>query len=273
MAIEHVVKWFITQGRNTTFRHMTIHSGSTSAIARTSHTGAGPGQTIARNVRNIVCELCGQGKTADLVWVKGHQGTPGNEKADVLAGQAASKAGYSKVMTIAHLKLWISERYNNKKAEWHRSPNHHGTEEIPPPPPKKSCLDRMRNAIARTVSQIRTGHWRSAVYLKRIRKMADDKCWFCQSSARMTRSHILLHCPNAKLQGARMEAWEGKDPGGVRVLLASPRWERRFVKFLELSGVGRVMADGTDEDGAYAARMDEWVAWETVEGAAPRGEG
>jgi hypothetical protein len=49
------------------------------------------------------------------------------------------------------------------------------------------------------------------------------------------------------------------------VLLASPRWERRLVKFLELSGVGRMMADGTDEDGAYAARMDEWVAWETVE--------
>jgi hypothetical protein len=33
------------------------------------------------------------------------------------------------------------------------------------------------------------------------------------------------------------------------------------------------MADGTDEDGAYAARMDEWVAWESVERAAPRGEG
>jgi hypothetical protein len=28
------------------------------------------------------------------------------------------------------------------------------------------------------------------------------------------------------------------------------------------------MAAGTDEDGAYAARMDEWVAWETAEGAA-----
>jgi hypothetical protein len=25
------------------------------------------------------------------------------------------------------------------------------------------------------------------------------------------------------------------------------------------------MADGTDKDGAYAARMDEWVAGETVE--------
>jgi hypothetical protein len=25
-----------------------------------------------------------------------------------------------------------------------------------------------------------------------------------------------------------------------------------------------------DEEGAYAARMDEWVAWEAVEGTAPR---
>jgi hypothetical protein len=33
------------------------------------------------------------------------------------------------------------------------------------------------------------------------------------------------------------------------------------------------MADGTDEDGAHAARMDERVAWETVEGTAQRGEG
>jgi hypothetical protein len=56
-------------------------------------------------------------------------------------------------------------------------------------------------------------------------------------------------------------------------LLANPGWERRFVKFLELSGVGRVVADGTDEDRAHAARMGEWVAWETVERAAPRGEG
>jgi hypothetical protein len=44
------------------------------------------------------------------------------------------------------------------------------------------------------------------------------------------------------------------------------------VKFLELPAVGRVVADGTDEDGVRAARMDEWVVWETVERAAPRGE-
>jgi hypothetical protein len=93
------------------------------------------------------------------------------------------------------------------------------------------------------------------------------------AEAKIARSHVLLHCPNERLRAAIAEAWEGKNYGGVRVLLANPRWERQFVKFLELSGVGRAVADGTDEDAARAAKMDEWVVWETVERAAPRGEG
>ena len=69
-----------------------------------------------------------------------------------------------------------------------------------------------KNAIARTATQIRTGHRRSAVYLKRIRKPGylTDVCWFCSTSAKMSRSHVLLHCKNPKLVAARREAWEGK---------------------------------------------------------------
>jgi hypothetical protein len=173
-----------------------------------------------------------------LSGLKGHESTPGNEKVDALAGRAAEETGYSRVMLM---KLRISEKFKRAKLAWHDVPSHHGTEEIPPPPPKKSCLDGMRNALARTAAQIRTGHWRSAVYLKRIRKMADDKCWFSVGPARMTRSHVLLHCPNERTRAVRMEAWEGKNPGGVRVLLANPRWEKRLVRFLELSGVGKLM--------------------------------
>jgi hypothetical protein len=55
----------------------------------------------------------------------------------------------------------------------------------------------------------------------------------------MTRSHVLLHCPNERLNGSvRRKA----------VLLANPKWERRLLRFLEPSGAGRVVADGTNED-------------------------
>ena len=75
----------------------------------------------------------------------------------------------------------------------------------------------------------------------------------------MIQSHVLLHCRNPKLVAARLEAWEGKDPRGVRVLLANPRWEGRFVRFLELPGMGRTMADGTDEDSVHTTKIDERV--------------
>jgi hypothetical protein len=133
----------------------------------------------------------------------------------------------------------------------------------------KACnihsIAQARNAIARTAAQIRTGHWRSAVYFKRIRKRTEDKCWFCEGKARMTRSHALLHCPNATQAAARVEAWEGRNPGGIRVLLANPRWESRLLRFLELSGVGRFVEGGKDEDEAYASRMDGSVVWEAEE--------
>jgi hypothetical protein len=44
------------------------------------------------------------------------------------------------------------------------------------------------------------------------------------------------------------------------MLLASPRWENPLLHFLDLSGVGRVMEDGSDKGESRAARMDEWVA-------------
>jgi len=95
---------------------------------------------------------------------------------------------------LTYLKLQISNRFRTAKKAWHQDPTHHETEEVPPLLPKKSCLDSARNAIARTAAQIRTGHWRSAAYLKQIRKRRDDKRWFCNGTAKMSRSHVLHYC-------------------------------------------------------------------------------
>ena len=81
---------------------------------------------------------------------------------------------------------------------------------------------------------------------------------------KMARFHALIHCTNAKLRAARAEAWEGKDPGSIRVLLNNPRWGRRLLRFLELSGVGRAVG-GEDVEETRTARPDGWIAWEAEE--------
>ena len=82
-------------------------------------------------------------------------------------------------------------------------------------------------------------------------------------------SHALLHCTNDNLRAARVEAWEGKDPGSNQVLLNNPRWERRLLRFLELSGAGRLV-EGEDVERTRAARMDRWIAWGRRRGSPSR---
>jgi hypothetical protein len=78
----------------------------------------------------------------------------------------------------------------------------------------------------------------------------------------MTRSHVLLHCPNERLVDARQQAWGNVTPSGIKALLANPWWESRLLHFLDLSGVGRRVEDGSCEDENWGVKMDNWVAWD-----------
>jgi len=47
------------------------------------------------------------------------------------------------------------------------------------------------------------------------------------------------------------------------VQLITVKQAKIVVPFVFLKYNQRTMADGTDEESAYAARMDEWIAWES----------
>jgi len=95
-----------------------------------------------------------------------------------------------------------------------------------------------------------------AVYLYKIRRRESDRC--------TTRSHVLLHCNGDRLAAARTLAWEGRHPPSIWVLLGDPRWEARLLRFIELSGIGRVVGE-VDVEEEWAVRLDGWVTEERGE--------
>jgi hypothetical protein len=87
----------------------------------------------ARAIQKFISFLSAESHSAQISWIKGHAGVPGNEKADVLAGQEAVKVVLSPAVSLTFLKLRISERYNKAKI-WNDNPNHRGKDAIDPPP-------------------------------------------------------------------------------------------------------------------------------------------
>jgi len=51
----------------------------------------------------------------------------------------------------------------------------------------------------------------------------------------------------------------------------NPGWEKRLLRFLELSRVGRTVDNGVDEEESRAARMDSWIVWEAEAEERPTG--
>ena len=59
--------------------------------------------------------------------------------------------------------------------------------------------------------------------------------------------------------------WHGKDATpSIRVLLGDPRWKARLLRFIEPSGVGRIV-DEVEVEEERAVRLDGWVAWKAEE--------
>jgi hypothetical protein len=133
---------------------VTIHSDAYAAIARVSHTGTGPGQDRAMRVVKAVQKRKERGWRRSIEWILGHSGIEGNERADQLAGEAAAEKKPGRT-SIAWLKERISQHYSMAKD----TETERGKDSILPPAPKKSLLDGASNGLARTIAQIRTGHW------------------------------------------------------------------------------------------------------------------
>jgi hypothetical protein len=162
-----------------------------------------------------VQRLRNQGKRVSISWIKGHNGNTGHNRADALAGRAAENipqsTSNSHQVSIAWMNQKVSQSYSEAATLELRD---RGKQAIIQPPPKTSAMDKARYREAGISSQLRTNHWLSGVYLKRIGKRAHAGYWFCEDRydnvqpPTMTRTHVLLRCP--AFEDVRREMW--KDP-------------------------------------------------------------
>jgi hypothetical protein len=78
----------------------------------------------------------------------------------------------------------------------------------------------------------------------------------------MTRTHVLLRCP--ALEDVRREAWVNNTtgaftrPSSIGALLGDPRWEKSLLKFLAISGVGKIGPDKVNDGIRRITRYDGW---------------
>jgi hypothetical protein len=199
-----------------------------------------------------------------IEWVLGHSGISGNERADQLAGEAAAEKKTGRT-SIAWLKERVSQHYSMAKD----TETERGKDSILPPAPKKSFLDGASNRLARTIAQIRTGHWLCAPYFKRTRKNSDDevsdRCWWC-GQWRMSRTHVFLRCMHPSLERARKEIWDRPDeegripkrPTSIGQLLGKAKWEKPLADWIVATGVGLLGPGKQDYEEERIERNDGW---------------
>jgi hypothetical protein len=82
-------------------------------------------------IQNIIAHMVlKEGKTAQIVCVKGNAGARRNDNAGGLAQMAAKKTSRSAVTSVAHLTLGNSEQYRTSKDSLHGDHARHGRGEF-----------------------------------------------------------------------------------------------------------------------------------------------
>ena len=165
--------------------HCRIFTDSQAAMVRVQSGGPGPGQSLARRAISLARALVGRGISASVHWVLGRCGIYGNELADAVPRDAATRASAvfaskalscssggsnnTEVCSMAFLKAyrtkkaseeWRGEILRRNQGRSFRVPAEGSRPRIP------VCLGRTPKEVASRFFQLASGHAMIAPFLR-----------------------------------------------------------------------------------------------------------
>ncbi|XP_055622696.1 uncharacterized protein LOC129766209 [Toxorhynchites rutilus septentrionalis] len=131
---------------------------------------------------------------AAFVWIPGHSGIPGNEKADQLAGSGRLMEFYTKRVPADDIKAWTTKMLKDRWAkEWYTTGQENSREYVlrKIKADTKKWEDPRGHRDQQVVSRLRTGH--TAFAYNMGRGEFKRQCDICR--VHQTVEHVLIHCP------------------------------------------------------------------------------
>ncbi|XP_023228251.1 uncharacterized protein LOC111628656 [Centruroides sculpturatus] len=183
-AIKMAITW-IKETQNNAYIHLYTDSYSAYNIIFSSKL-----HPLVEEIRNLLrISTC----TIKILWVKAHQGVTGNERADILAKQAAENTNlsieYNKLSMKTLKRLIWEETFMKWQNDWNENNSHITYKFIPN---LKQFYNLKWFSPNYNTTQVLTNHGKFASYLTRFTNRGNDLCPTC--SITDGSEHYLYHC-------------------------------------------------------------------------------
>eukprot|EP00918_Siedleckia_nematoides_P067420 GHVU01146787.1.p1 GENE.GHVU01146787.1~~GHVU01146787.1.p1 ORF type:complete len:468 (+),score=28.56 GHVU01146787.1:74-1405(+) len=238
-----------------TVKQLTIWADNLAAILATDSPRPGPSHYILDSFHKALQRLRMQqpGINVTISWVPGHKGYQGNERADILAKEAAS--GYtserSSLPTLLHralprnhtstIRSFAKTLAQRHETEWSASPRSVRYKDIDEANASKTSRTfwKISRELPRRLSsilvQLRTGHIPLQKHLHRIQRANSDICPCCKLHPE-TVFHYLMMCPVHKGPRASLRRNFSNRDWNLSSLLNRPESLEHLARYINTTG-------------------------------------